>query len=187
MASSSCSLSFFHSSSNPRFSLVCACLKLLQSCPTLCNPMGCNPPGSSVHGILQARILEWIAMPSSRGSSPPRDWTWVSLRLLYWQVGSLPLAPLEKPRFSLRSSVNLNFIPSSEAFVFPQVYPNSPHVMHLRSRRAKNKPFLFRRAVETGNTEGTSTSGGSAPYQLFDLRQVTSLPWASDFTSFKGG
>ena len=40
---------------------------------TLCHPMDCSPPGSSVHGILQARILEWGAMPSSRGSSPPRD------------------------------------------------------------------------------------------------------------------
>ena len=45
----------------------------LQLCPTLCNPMHCNPPGSSVHGILQARILEWVAMPSSRGSSGLRD------------------------------------------------------------------------------------------------------------------
>ena len=41
----------------------------LQSCLTLCNPMGCNPSGSSVHGILQERILECVAMPSSRGSS----------------------------------------------------------------------------------------------------------------------
>ena len=52
--------------------------KLLRSCPTFCNPMDCMLPGSSVHGILQARILEWVAMPSSRGSSPPRDWTCVS-------------------------------------------------------------------------------------------------------------
>ena len=42
-----------------------------QSCPTLCNPMDCSPPGSSVHGILQARILEWVAIPFSRGSSNP--------------------------------------------------------------------------------------------------------------------
>ena len=49
-----------------------------QSCPTLCNPMDCSPPGSSVHGILQARILEWIAIPFSRGSSHPRDRAWVS-------------------------------------------------------------------------------------------------------------
>ena len=46
-----------------------------QSCLTLCNPRACSPPGSSVLGILQARILEWVAMPSSRGSSRPRDGT----------------------------------------------------------------------------------------------------------------
>ena len=48
-----------------------------QSCLILCDPMDCSPPGSSVHGISQARILEWIAMPSSRGSSQPRDRTLV--------------------------------------------------------------------------------------------------------------
>ena len=47
--------------------------QLLQSYPTLCDPMDSSPPGCSVHGILQARILEWVAMPSSRGSSQPRD------------------------------------------------------------------------------------------------------------------
>ena len=49
-----------------------------QSCLTLFNPMDCSPPGSSVHGILQARILEWVAIPFSRGSSWPRDQTQVS-------------------------------------------------------------------------------------------------------------
>ena len=47
-------------------------------CPTLCNPRDRSQPGSSVHGILQARILEWVAMPFSRGSSLPRDRTWIS-------------------------------------------------------------------------------------------------------------
>ena len=54
------------------------CAKLLQLCPTLCNPMDCSLPGSSVHGILQARILEWVTMPSSRGSSLPSNGTGVS-------------------------------------------------------------------------------------------------------------
>ena len=49
-----------------------------QSCPTLWDPMDRSPPGSSVHGILQARILEWVAMPSSRASSQPGDQTHVS-------------------------------------------------------------------------------------------------------------
>ena len=54
---------------------VCVCMhthaKLLQLCLTLCDPMDLSPPGFSVHGILQARVLEWVAMPSSRGSSDP--------------------------------------------------------------------------------------------------------------------
>ena len=57
-----------------------------QSCPTLCNPMDCCPPGSSVHGIIQARILAWVSMPFSRGSSWPKVWTWVSFisrKILY--------------------------------------------------------------------------------------------------------
>ena len=60
--------------------------------------MECNLPGSSVYGILQARILEWVAMPFTRGSSPPRDWTHVSYIYLYWQAGSLLLAPPGKPQ-----------------------------------------------------------------------------------------
>ena len=53
----------------------CRCAKSLQSCLTLCNPMDYSLTGSSVHGILQAGIQEWVAMPSSRGSSQPRDRT----------------------------------------------------------------------------------------------------------------
>ena len=49
---------------------------VVQSCPTLCDPMDCSLPGSSVHGIFQARILEWIAISFSKESSQPRDWTW---------------------------------------------------------------------------------------------------------------
>ena len=49
-----------------------------QSCPVLCNPFDYIPLGFSVHGMLQARILEWVSLPFSRGSSQARDWTWVS-------------------------------------------------------------------------------------------------------------
>ena len=62
------------------FSVECCdvlCL-IAQSYPTLCNPMDCSPSGFSVHGFLQGRILEWIAMPSSRASSQTRDRTQVS-------------------------------------------------------------------------------------------------------------
>ena len=52
--------------------------EVAQLCPTLCDPMDCSLPGSSVHGIFQARVLEWGAISFSRGSSWPRVWTWVS-------------------------------------------------------------------------------------------------------------
>ena len=60
------------------FPTVCVWAKSLLLCPILCGPMDCSPPGSFVHGILQARILERVALPSSRGSSRPRDHTRVS-------------------------------------------------------------------------------------------------------------
>ena len=58
--------------------LTCVHARLLQSCPTLCDPMNHRPPGFSIHGILQARILKWVAMPSSRGLSRHKDLTCVS-------------------------------------------------------------------------------------------------------------
>ena len=58
---------------NPKVKLLVA-----QLCPTLCDPMDCSPLASSVLGILQARVLEWVAIPFSRGSSQPEDQTWVS-------------------------------------------------------------------------------------------------------------
>ena len=59
-------------------STLCVCVLVAQSCLTLCDPMDCSPPSSSVRGILQARILEWIAIPFSRETSQPRDQTLVS-------------------------------------------------------------------------------------------------------------
>ena len=79
------------------------------------------------HGILQARILEWVAMPSSRGSSQPRVQTLVFfffffpnpclLCLLHWQAGSLPLGPPVNPYFSLMFP-NLPFLPVREMIIF---------------------------------------------------------------------
>ena len=60
------------------YSCVCHAMTTCFSCVRLCNPMDCSPPGSSVHGILQARILEWVAISSSRGSPPPRYRTCIS-------------------------------------------------------------------------------------------------------------
>ena len=86
-------------------SLACVHVKLLQSSPTLCKPTDCSPPDSSVHGILQARILEWVPISFSKGSSQSRDQNCL-LYLLHWQACSLPLAPLGSPFLSL-ASINL--------------------------------------------------------------------------------
>ena len=64
--------------------------KVLQSCPTLCDPIEQILPGSSVRGILQLKIQQWVSLPSSKGSSQRRDRTHI-LGLLHWQAGSLPL------------------------------------------------------------------------------------------------
>ena len=90
----------------------CAHGKSLHSCPTPCHPKDCSPSGSSVHGILQARILEWVAMASSRGSSRPRDRTRISYascmgRWVLYHQGSL-----HWPRFQL--------IPAPEALPGPR-------------------------------------------------------------------
>ena len=73
------------------------CAKSLQLHLILCDPMDHSLPGSSVPEILQARILEWVAVPSSRGSSQSRDWIHVSC-FLQWEAGSL-LVPPGKPEW----------------------------------------------------------------------------------------
>ena len=79
---------------------VCVHAKSLQLCPILCNLTECSLPGSSVHGLLQARILEWVALTSFKASSLPRDQTPVSHIYLHWQVASLLLAPHGKFHYS---------------------------------------------------------------------------------------
>ena len=78
--------------------------------------MDCGSPGSSVDGILQARILEWVAMPFSRGSSQPRDRTPCFLCLLHWRVGSLPPAPPGKPVYGVVSPISVVWGHESGAF-----------------------------------------------------------------------
>ena len=98
--------------------------EVAQSCLTLWDPMDCSLPGSSVHGIFQARVLEWVATSFSRGSSQLRDRTWVSHiagRLYplshqgsHWKTGfALPAKPLGKPSHSRHSIKVSSLVPSS--------------------------------------------------------------------------
>ena len=85
---------------------MCVHAMLLQSCPTLCDPMDCSQPGFSVPGILQTRILEWVAISFSRRSSQPRDRTCVSyVSCIGRQVLSTSTS------WGAHSCVNLNELP----------------------------------------------------------------------------
>ena len=91
-----------------------AAAKSLQSCLPLCNPIDGSPPGSPVPGILQARILEWVAISFSRGSSQPRNRTQVS-RIV---ADSLPSEPPGKPKYVCMHVYTYIYV---KAMVFPVV------------------------------------------------------------------
>ena len=86
----------FHRIKTKDFTICESESEVTQSCLTLCNPMDCSLPGSSVHGIFQARVLEWVAISFSRGSSWSRDWTQPS-RIIY-------IISSEPPEKSLHNS-----------------------------------------------------------------------------------
>ena len=76
---------------------MCVCVCVLSPTQTLCNAMDCSPPGSSVHGISQARILEFVVMPSPRGWSQTSNWTRVSYVFCTGRRVLLPLSHLGSP------------------------------------------------------------------------------------------
>ena len=132
---------------------------IIQSCLTLCNPMDCSPPASSVHRILQARILKWVAVPSSSGSSRPRDQTWVPCiagRLFTsWSHKGSPWGWLEAieyiTHFPTQSPSSLpltlhSFCPQHHFVCLPEIslpslmlQPSAPHSL---SRSARTFPGL---------------------------------------------
>ena len=118
------------------------CTKSFQSCPTLCDPMDRSLPGSSVHGLLQTRILEWVVIPLLQGIFQDQGSNLHLLCLLHWQAGSLWLAPvgvlshvlfLETPwTIDHQAPLSLEF-PKQEfwsGLLFPSLgdFPNPPKV-----------------------------------------------------------
>ena len=95
--------------------------EVAQSCLTLCDPMDCNLLGFSVHGILQARTLEWVVMPFSRGSSRPRDWIHIScISCIGRWIFFLPLVPPGKPKQSIlnkEDTVALEYYENNHPFL----------------------------------------------------------------------
>ena len=110
----------------------------MKSCSTLYDSLDCNPPGSSVHGVLQARILEWVTIPFSRGPSQPRDWAWLSCIagrfFTIWanREALTPFRPLP-PSFREEKS-SLPSLP---------LHPCSPSQFYVTFEHAGNFTFFF--------------------------------------------
>ena len=111
--------------------LICLCIQApvymcTQLCPTLCDPMDCSPPGSSVHGIFHASILEWTAISYSRGSSRPRDWTCMSCIPCIWQMDSLLLCSfrhlVESFSHLVESRSFFPSVPQNNGFLWPELH-----------------------------------------------------------------
>ena len=161
-------------------SLACVCLWVWLCCPALWNPVDCSRPGSSIHGILQARILEWVAMPSSRGSSQPRDGTWVSyvscMAAWFFTTSATweahPLIPLKR-RLD-ESMILRKFVPNNTTS-FNRVWEALLPWMSHTAPGCTSRSFYFSEApqegirkesytirmiyVNLGKTEATSTLG----------------------------
>ena len=134
---------------NEIFIFVTRCVRVqsFQSCLTLCDPMDSNPTGSSVRGIIQARILEWVAMPSFRGSSQPKDQTHISCSSCI-SGGCFTTEPPAKPvilELKHYFSLNTNCLPTKSftamtSFINKIKYSSQHH--HPKSR------LFARRAVK---------------------------------------
>ena len=122
-------------------SCCCCCCLVTKTCLTLCNPMDCSPPGSSVHGTPQASILEWVAISSSTGSSQPRDQTLIS----YIGRWTLPLSHQGSPPGTLRSHlITFSF------FLDPTEMPSSttqPQKTILKGKQTSMKGFVSHRRL----------------------------------------
>ena len=106
-----------------KFGVQCVCAR---SGVWLCDPMGCSPPGPSVHGSLQARTLEWVAILSSRGSSRPRDWTCVAC-IFCTAGGFFTTEPPGKPCF----------------YVIPKYAGTSFRSLWCSEKNANHTGFIF--------------------------------------------
>ena len=114
---------------------VCVCAESLQSCPTLCDPVDCSPPGSSVHGISQTRILKWVAITFPRGSSRPRDQTRVSH--IAGRVFTIWATKQTLPVGKKRSRGKLKYLAQTTAYLYLEPWTNIIKVLFAASWQSR--------------------------------------------------
>ena len=132
------------------------CVLIAKLCPTLCDPMDCKPPSSSACGILQARILEWVTVPFSRGSSQPRDRIWVSGiagRFFTNWATKEALNVKRVYKFSISQHVHLRLTKDSDSWLpysktikmSTMSWVEMPLVARIGKMHIENQTFLFLR------------------------------------------
>ena len=158
---------------------------IAQSCPTLCGPMEHSPQGSSVHGIFQARILEWVPISSSRGSSQPRDWNCISCgswidRLPLWLSWSRICLQCGRPGFYPW----VGKIPRRrERLPTPEFWPEEPHglIVHWVAKSRTRLTFTslhFTLLLYHWATWGTPKQWGHRGYSCETLnKKIHPLLW----------
>ena len=147
---------------------------IAQLCPTPCDLMDCSPPGSSVHGILQARILDWVAIPFSRGSTWRRDWTWVCS-----VAGRFP----EPPGKPLLLYPEMSRSPTSD---FPWCWTNSHCSLSLHFAWPVNSAWRRSRSLFTLHITSLSHHIPLDPFRLPGGSQSVSLAVSCSFLWSQG-
>ena len=138
-----------------------------RSCPTLCDPMACSPPDSPVHRFLQARILEWVGVPFSRGSYRPRDWTQISC--------------IEGEFFTLWATLNGTLVQNWERSIFPKgdkaVYCHPPYLAYMQSTSCK-MPYWMNHKLESWFLGEISTTSDKQMIPLYGRKwRGTRVSW----------
>ena len=166
-------------------------------CLILCNLMYYSPPDSSVHGISQARILEWVALSSSRGSSWPRNQTRVSCHLLHWQADSLLLSHVGSPSKRTMDKQTDNLLNGRK--YLPIIWPIKVNVQNIKTTyiklyqvskqeeeedggrvkmgRLPASPQTHQNSSRYGTTPTKQTLGDSIRSQASRGGRLTSLKW----------
>ena len=153
------------------FNFHVAAAKSLQLCLTLCDPIDGSPPGSSVHGTLQARTLEWVAISFSRRSFRPRDWTHVCL--LHWQASSLPLSHQGKKWLLLWTQLNVSYFTTNSYHYWagmPNALPSPFFTLEVKVKSAQSCPTLYNPMDCPWNSPGQNPCSHSLLHGIFSTQ-----------------
>ena len=150
--------------------------EVAQSCLTICNPMYCSLPGSSVHGILQARILEWVAISFSRGSSQPTDWTQVS------RIVDRCFTIWARAREALSFSIQFSSVQFSRSVMSDSLRPHESQ--HTRPPCPSPTPRVYLNSCPSSRWCHPAISSSVAPSSSFpqSLPASGSFPMSQLFT-----